>query len=95
MSLLSSSRAPTLVFWGTVARGSSKLLMKAAAGFIASFHSKVFGPLQSLAYEYAKLGARLSIVARREEKLEDVAERCRLAANVHQALGFLFVSSDN
>ncbi|GAQ81049.1 short chain dehydrogenase reductase [Klebsormidium nitens] len=30
-----------------------------------------------LAYEYAKLGARLSIVARREEKLEDVAERCR------------------
>ena len=31
-----------------------------------------------MAQEYAKLGARLAIVARREEKLEDVAETCRL-----------------
>lgn len=32
---------------------------------------------QHIAYEYAKLGARLSLVARREEKLEAVADDCR------------------
>jgi hypothetical protein len=37
--------------------------------------------LQSLAYEYAKLGARLALVARREEKLESVANHCRLVSD--------------
>lgn len=33
--------------------------------------------LQHISYQYAGLGSRLALVARREEKLDAVAEECR------------------